>query len=183
LTSSSRWFFRFRGKRLTPRGEPRQTAVVGVENRCPRDDYCAEYPSQQQRSPAVGSVTAPATSSECLGAFRRTASCPSATRRSLPVLSVGREQPPGLDRVSTPTPARRVAHAPMSAPECSRVPAAICAPKVRVLSRANAPQILAQRAVLLNDHSRQKSAITSSELSCARRRQGSRCPRPCGLRP
>jgi hypothetical protein len=24
----------------------------------------------------------------------------------------GREQPPGLDRVSTPTPARRVAHAP-----------------------------------------------------------------------
>jgi hypothetical protein len=53
-----------------------------------------------------------------------------------------REQPPGLERVPTPAPARRVAHAPMSVPECSRVLAVICAPNVRVLSRANAPQIL-----------------------------------------
>ena len=50
----------------------------------------------------------------------------------------GREQPPGLDWVSTPAPARRVAHAPMSVPECSRVLAAICAQNARVLSRANA---------------------------------------------
>ena len=53
----------------------------------------------------------------------------------------GREQPPGLERVPTPAPARRVAHAPMSVPECSRVLAVICAPNVRVFSRANAPQI------------------------------------------
>ena len=54
-----------------------------------------------------------------------------------PCYQWGREQPPGLDRVSTPAPARRVAHAPMSVPECSRVLALICAPNVRVLSRAN----------------------------------------------
>ena len=53
----------------------------------------------------------------------------------------GREQPPGLDRVSTPTPARRVAHAPMSLPECSRILAVICAPNARVLSRPIALQI------------------------------------------
>jgi hypothetical protein len=53
----------------------------------------------------------------------------------------GREQPPGLERVPTPAPARRVAHAPMSVPQCSRVLALICEPNVRVLSRANAPQI------------------------------------------
>ena len=45
----------------------------------------------------------------------------------------GREQPPGLNRVSTPTPARRVAHAPMSVPESPRVLSTICAPNARVL--------------------------------------------------
>ena len=133
--------FRFRRKRLTPRGEPRQTAVVGVENRCPHDGYWAEYPSQQQRSPAVGSVTAPATSSECLARSGGRRFVPSAARRSQPALSVGREQPPGLDRLSTPAPARRVAHAPMSASERSRVLAVICAPNVRALSRASVAQI------------------------------------------
>ena len=58
-----------------------------------------------------------------------------------PSCQSGREQPPGLERVPTPAPVRRVTHAPMSVPECPRVLAAICAPNVRVLSRANAPQI------------------------------------------
>ena len=65
---------------------------------------------------------------------------PSIGARS-PSCQWGREPPTVLDRVPTPAPARRVAHAPMSAPECSRVLAVICAPNVRVLSRANAPQI------------------------------------------
>ena len=98
-------------------------------------------PGQQQRSPAVASVTAPATSSECPARSGGRRFVPSAARSSQAALSLGREQPPGLHRVSTPAPARRVAHAPMSMPECSRVLAAIWPPNARVLSRANAPQI------------------------------------------
>jgi hypothetical protein len=46
----------------------------------------------------------------------------------------GREQPPGLERVPTPAPARRVAHAPMSGPECSRVLAVMRAECTRVVT-------------------------------------------------
>ena len=53
----------------------------------------------------------------------------------------GREQPPVSSACSVPRPARRVAHAPMSAPECSLVRAVICAPNARVLSLANSPAI------------------------------------------
>jgi hypothetical protein len=38
--------------------------VVGVATRTLNDDHCADHPRQQQRSPAVRSVTAPATSGD-----------------------------------------------------------------------------------------------------------------------
>ena len=64
--------------------------------------------------------------------------------------------PPGLDRVSTPSPARRVAYAPMSASEYSQVLAVICTPNARVSSRANTSQTPRKRLELLDDHSRQR---------------------------
>ena len=80
----------------------------------------------------------------------------------------GREQPPGLDTVPTPDPARRVAHGPMSAPECSRVLVAICAQNARRLSRRNAPQIPCETRCtfqrVFNDHAHQKSAITTIRI-------------------
>jgi hypothetical protein len=81
----------------------------------------------------------------------------------------GREQPPGLDGVSTPTPARRVAHAPMSLPECSRILAVICTPNERACCHVRTGfRSLSERAALLNDHSRQKSAITMRRIElCA----------------
>ena len=81
----------------------------------------------------------------------------------------GREQPPGLERVPTPAPARRVAHAPMSVPECSRVLAVICAPNVRVLSRANAPQIPRETRRTFPDYVRQNIGhrMTRIELCSA----------------
>ena len=128
-------------ERLTPRGEPRQTAVVGVENRSLSDYHCAEHPCHSKEVPRsdpsrrqplpVNAWRVPAD-----GAFCR----PLLGARS-PRCQWGREQPPGLDRVSTPTQAWTIAHPPMSVPECSRVLAVICARNARALSRANAPQI------------------------------------------
>jgi len=103
---------RFRCERLTPRGEPRQTALVGAENRSMNDAIARNTrassnevpqsdPSQRQQLP-VNAWRVPGDGALCrplLGA------------RS-PRCQWGREQPPGLDRVSTPTPGRRVAHAP-----------------------------------------------------------------------
>jgi len=96
----------------------------------------------------------------------------------------GREQPPGLDRVSTPTPARRVAHAPMSLPECSRILAVICAPNARVLSRSNALQIpRGTRCTSPRSFSPEVGHHHEQDRAVLGVAQGSRCARPCGLRP
>jgi hypothetical protein len=92
---------------------------------------------------------------------------PSIDARS-PSCQWGREQPPGLEKVPTPAPARRVAHAPMSVVECSRALAVICAPNVarchaRTRQRSLA-KLVVLLTVLLGVHSRQKSAITSIRI-------------------
>jgi hypothetical protein len=76
------------------------------------------------------------------GALRRMAFC--AVHCSALVASAvsgGVSTPPDSAACPVPRPARRVAHAPMSTPECWGVLAVICAPNARVLSLANAPEI------------------------------------------
>jgi len=57
----------------------------------------------------------------------------------------------------------------MSVPECSRVLAVICAPNVRVLSRANAPQIPRETRRTFPDYVRQNIGhhMTRIELCSA----------------
>jgi hypothetical protein len=76
----------------------------------------------------------------------------------------GREQPPGLERVPTPAPARRVAHAPMSVPECSQVLAVIWRRMYACSHSRTRRRSLAKRLELLDDHSRQMSAITTIRI-------------------
>ena len=74
---------------LTPRGEPRQKAVVGVENGANRTTDPRTAANGHQGVHAVGSVAAPATSGEREEPFCGRRFVPAADQRSQHALSTG----------------------------------------------------------------------------------------------
>ena len=171
-------------KRLTTRGEPRRSAVVGVENRSLNDDHCAEYQCSSNELPQSDP-------SRCqplpVNAWRVPADgvlCRPLLGAGSPRCQWGREQPPGLDSVSTPTSARRVAHAPMvhtGMPAGSHCD--LRAGCTRVVTRERVADLLRNVLNFSNIILARSRPSPRSGSSCARRRKGSRCARPCGLRP
>jgi hypothetical protein len=88
---------------------------------------------------------------------------------AVPAANGGVSNPADSSAWPVPRSARRVAHAPMSVPECSRVPALICAPNVRVCHVRTRRRSLAKRAVLFHDYVRQNVGhhMTRIELCSA----------------